>query len=104
MRYAGDGLLALWPCEPWAFDTPDQLCRRAVKCSLAMIEELNNYEITREVKLQLHMGLGTGSIIIMVVGSELGWECIVGGEPLSQISVVVDEAKPGETVLAKEGW
>jgi class 3 adenylate cyclase len=53
MRYAGDGLLALWPCESWGFDTPATLCKKCVKCSLQMLKELNNYEITSDVYLQV---------------------------------------------------
>jgi hypothetical protein len=53
MRYAGDGLLALWPLESWGFNTAEDLCQRAVKCSMQMLSELNNYPITKGVELQV---------------------------------------------------
>lgn len=104
IRYVGDGLLALWLNPPWSFEPFDSVCMRAVQCAVEMQETLNDYETAGGVNLRLHIGLGVGKVVIMIVGGELGWECLVGGEPLCKIATSVDEAKPGETVVDRDGW
>ena len=46
--------------------------------SATMQEKLNNYPAAKDVLLQLHVGLGYGKVVLMNVGGEFGWECVLG--------------------------
>ena len=93
IRYCGDGLLAIWPERE--DDKPDYIALRTAQCAMQMQEKLKNFEPVPGLMLTLHIGMGFGESVIMFVGNHLGWDCTVGGEPLSQIATACEDARPG---------
>ncbi len=109
VKFAGDGLIALWP----AADESGQLCpdcladamQQATRCSLAAREHLNDYEVTPDVRLSIKMMLGAGDLITVHLGGEYGrWEFFVTGAPIVQVGLAASYAQAGDVLLSPEAW
>ncbi|MBE7384067.1 MAG: AAA family ATPase [Leptolyngbya sp. SIO1E4] len=104
IKFAGDALLCLWSTtvhqEPLEIVT-----QRAAQCALAMQAQLSQSAILDGKPLSLRIGLGTGEVLIALVGSPAGpREMIVGGSPLGEMGIAESLARPGEVVLARRTW
>ncbi len=105
MKFAGDGLLALWYGE----EDLAQLAQRAVQCGLAvqmmMAPEMwSSFESTT-APLKIRVGVGAGQVTTMQIGGVFGrWELLVTGEPIRQTGLAESQAQPGDVVIAAEAW
>ncbi|WP_129626233.1 AAA family ATPase [Candidatus Oscillochloris fontis] len=105
MKFAGDGLLALWYGE----EDLAQLTQRAVQCGLAvqmmMSPEMWGSFETPTTPLKIRVGVGAGQVTTMHVGGIFGrWELLVTGEPIRQTGLAESQAQPGDVVIAAEAW
>lgn len=105
MKFAGDGLLALWYGE----EDLAQLAQRAVQCGLAIQmmmspEMWGSFESTT-TPLKIRVGVGAGQVTTMHIGGIFGrWELLVTGEPIRQTGLAESQAQPGDVVIAAEAW
>ncbi len=111
VKFAGDGLLALWPVMPPAGDGErgDRPLRSAIyaaaECGLAVQKALHHYRVAEGVRLSLRVGLGAGDVFTTYLGGMHGrWEFLIAGEPLIQVSLAEQQAQPGDVVLSPEAW
>jgi class 3 adenylate cyclase len=111
-KFAGDGLLALWPVpEHFARLGVDarralgEQVRRASQCALVAREELSGLEVLDGIHLTLGIGLGAGDVYSVHLGGVFGrWEFLLSGTPLVQMSLAKERAMPGNVVLSPEAW
>ncbi|MBA3531332.1 MAG: adenylate/guanylate cyclase domain-containing protein, partial [Ardenticatenales bacterium] len=102
VKFAGDGLLALWPAIGEPLDTA---ALRAAQCGLAIQETLHNYLAAEGVRLSMRVGIGAGEVSVVHLGGVYQrWEPLVVGEPLAQVSRAEQAALPGEVLLSPEAW
>lgn len=107
VKFAGDGLLALWYGE----ESLQHLAQRAVQCALA-VQMMMAPEAWGSVDgvapppaLKVRVGVGAGDVTTMHVGGIFGrWELLVTGEALLGASRAESEANPGEVVIAAAAW
>lgn len=107
MKFAGDGLLALWyGDEPLA-----ALTQRAVQCALAvqmmMAPEAwgSLSDAAPPPSLKVRVGVGAGDVTTMHLGGIFGrWELLITGDALAQTGRAEAEASPGEVVIAPAAW
>ena len=111
VKFAGDGLLALWPVIPTAdgggrhAPPLQRAIYAAAECGLAVQKALHNYPVAEGIRLSLRVGLGAGEVFTVHVGGEHGrWEFLIAGAPLIQVSAAEHAAQPGEVVLSPEAW
>ncbi|NWF81472.1 MAG: AAA family ATPase [Chloroflexi bacterium] len=105
VKFAGDGLLALWYGEePLA-----HLARRAVQCGHE-VQRLMTPDSWRTFTssappLALRVGVGAGEVTTMHLGGSFGrWELLVAGEAIVQTSRAEAAARPGEVLIAPDAW
>jgi class 3 adenylate cyclase/tetratricopeptide (TPR) repeat protein len=102
VKFAGDGLLALWPASRDSLATAAIL---AAQCGLAMHERLHNFDAGEGIRLSLHSGIGAGEVSVYEIGGVRGrWESLVVGDPLIQMSIAARHAQRAEVVLSAEAW
>ena len=109
MKFAGDGLLALWYADDEDLAT---LTYRALQCGLAVQVAMapgawSIFGATREppVPLKVRVGIGAGLVTLMHLGGVRGrWELLVSGAPLAQTGAAESEAQPGDVVMTPEAW
>ena len=103
VKFAGDALLALWPVT--ADSDLASVTQQVAQCSLAIQQELSQYEVAEGLRLALRMGIGCGEVFTVHVGGVFKrWEFLVAGAPLVQVSMAEHQAQPGEIILAPEAW
>jgi class 3 adenylate cyclase/tetratricopeptide (TPR) repeat protein len=109
MKFAGDGLLALWYADDEDLPT---LTYRALQCGLAVQMAMapgawSIFGATREppVPLKVRVGIGAGSVTLMHLGGVRGrWELLVSGAPLAETGAAESEAQPGDVVMTPQAW
>lgn len=107
-KFAGDGLLALWPAD----EGLPMATLRAVQCGLAvqMTMTPGAWSVVDEDQeppqpFKVRIGIGAGEVTLMRLGGVFGrWEMMVAGEPLLQVSLAQQQARPGEVVIAPAAW
>jgi predicted ATPase/class 3 adenylate cyclase len=114
VKFAGDGLLAIWtpthkdaetsgPADPG--QVLADLTLRAAQCGLTVQDTLHDYEIARGEKLSLRVTVGAGAVAAIYVGGQLErWEFMLAGSPLAQVGRSQKNTRPGEVVLSPEAW
>ncbi len=102
VKFAGDGLLALWPAGDEDLATATL---RAAQCSIGLQGTLHNYQTESGMRLSLHIGISAGEVLTAHIGGLFGrWEFLVTGEPLVEMSLAERQAQPGQTILAPSAW
>lgn len=102
VKFAGDGLLALWPTITLDEDL-ETVTRRAGQCGLLMQTTVTNDTASSQNRLSLRIGVGAGDVWTAQLGGVLGrWELAVTGEALVQISAAHETARPGDVVLSPQ--
>lgn len=100
IRIAGDALICLFAAPPTSPETgrlapppsPSRAARRStlqrvLKCAEACVSAIRAIR-TPDIPLDVHVGVGWGSVRCYHVGSdELGWQMVVSGDPLTQVPV-----------------
>jgi class 3 adenylate cyclase/tetratricopeptide (TPR) repeat protein len=98
-KFAGDGLLALWPArEPAAL--PDAI-HRAASCALAMQVRLRG--VGEDIRLLMRVAVGAGQVTTLSVGAEQ-LEFVILGPAVAQTCGAERAAQPDEVVLTPEAW
>lgn len=104
VKFAGDGLYAIWPTVAHGEDL-SILAYRAAQCSLVVQERFHNYEVSAGVSLSMRIGIGTGEVLTAVVGGVLKrWEFLLAGDPVAQMNIASEIAQPGEVILSPQTW
>eukprot|EP01129_Flabellula_baltica_P010764 TRINITY_DN4589_c0_g1_i1.p1 TRINITY_DN4589_c0_g1~~TRINITY_DN4589_c0_g1_i1.p1 ORF type:complete len:1503 (+),score=306.15 TRINITY_DN4589_c0_g1_i1:48-4556(+) len=100
IKFAGDALLAAWPCE--SESSLPFMITLVSQCALAMQMQLHGY-LAEGCKLTLHIGIGAGNISGVHVGGVKGRsEFILAGQPLDQVSECEKAALSGEVYISQE--
>ena len=101
LKFAGDALICMWKGE----ETLEVLTLRAVQCGLDIQSKLAKYDSNEGFSLTLHIGVGSGELFSLWVGSVDGsWEYLVSGEPLVQLRTAVDNSQTGQVVTSAPSW
>lgn len=104
VKFAGDGLYAIWPCMVHDEDL-ETITRRAIQSALEIQERLNDYEVTPGEHLSMRIGIGAGDILAATVGGVLKrWEFLLTGDPVRQMNMASEVAYPGAVALSKAAW
>ncbi|HYF61215.1 MAG TPA: adenylate/guanylate cyclase domain-containing protein, partial [Herpetosiphonaceae bacterium] len=104
VKFAGDGLLAMWPTEVRGEDLAT-VTYRAAQCGLLVQAMLHDQQVADDVRLSLRVGVGAGSMITAHVGGVHGrWELLLIGDAIVQASLAQSNARPGQVVLTPEVW
>ena len=98
IKFAGDGLLALWSTEDTGLDL-ETATMHAAQCGLAVQEALHGLEAVEGMHLSLRVGVGCGDVIIVHIGgSYKRWEFLVAGPAVAQVSAAERQALPGQVL------
>lgn len=103
IKFAGDAVLSIWSSSA-SGDPIEELTRQAVACALAQIEAMHGWDTNEGVRLQLHLGLGAGTVLGVDLGNQFRREYVVAGEPLKQLSEAEQQAQSGQVVLSPQAW
>ena len=76
----------------------------AHRCGLEQIEKLHGWDTDTGVKLELHLGLGAGSVRGVDLGNHMRREFVVAGDALKQLSDSEQQAGSGELCVSPEAW
>lgn len=105
VKFAGDGVTALWPTKHHTLSLRD-LTLLATSCALA-IQGAMRAAKTREVRLEdarYRIGIGAGRVLHGQVGGELDrWEFLISGDAMVQAAMAESHAPEGEDVLLSPG-
>ena len=102
LRFAGDALLAHWPSGDGDLALAT---RRAAAAALAMQSALHEFEVEKDVRLSMRVGLGAGLLHYLQVGGVLDrWEFFVSGEPMRQLQPTQARAGTGQVVCSPQAW
>ncbi len=110
VKFAGDGLLAIWtPSPAKAAGNGENPLRAATlcaaQCALVAQKELHNYEISEEIHLAMRLGIGVGDAFSVHLGGVFGrWEFLIAGDSVVQVSRAEKRAQPGQAALSPEAW
>ncbi len=102
VKFAGDAVLALWPCETEA--DAHMWTLRAAECAIKIRERLVNYKIENST-LYLKLAISTGEIGQVHVGGVFNrWEFLLTGAPLVELGISNRLAQAGDILLAPSSW
>lgn len=108
VKFAGDGLIALWPVTSDGDSGAPTLrlaTLQAAQTGLMIQEALHNYHIGSGVDFAMRIGIGAGEVTSLHLGGVFDrWEFAIVGEPLTQIGAAERESQPGQVVLSPEAW
>lgn len=104
VKFAGDGLYAIWPCMVHDEDI-ETITRRSIQCALEVQEKLHDYEVAPDERLSMRIGIGAGDVLAATVGGVLKrWEFLLTGDPVRQMNSASEVAYPGAVVLSTQAW
>lgn len=109
-KFAGDAMLALW--VPPKDLTEDELqthlhemAHRAIQCSIAIQNEMNEAELTAGVTLSVKIGIGVGNATVLHVGGVYSRvEYFACGLPLMQAFLSEAKASSGDIIVSPSVW
>lgn len=115
VKFAGDGLLALWPVDEEEARRKEQgasssfllasSLKRAAQCGLAVQTALRDYTTAQGTRLSLRIGISAGEVYAIHLGGKHGrWEFMVAGQPLAEMSLAEQQAQPGEVIVSASAW
>jgi len=86
-----------------------ELVLKGSVCCLELLQNLGKYRVNIEGcsvnELNIHLGIGSGQIYdIHVKGDEERWEHFVVGDPMTQLGVVLNLAKPEQLALSHASY
>jgi class 3 adenylate cyclase/tetratricopeptide (TPR) repeat protein len=99
-QYGGDGLMALFGAPIAHEDAP----RRAVHAALGIQRALRDYAATLErergLKLQMRIGINTGTVVVGRIGTDLHMEYTAIGDTINLASRLQSHARPGSVSIS----
>src|SRR5215472_13316018 len=103
-QYSGDGLMALFGAPIAHEDAP----RRAVHAALGIQRALHDYAATLErergLKLQMRIGINTGTVVVGRIGTDLHMEYTAIGDTINLASRLQALARPGSVLISDSTW
>lgn len=103
-QYGGDGLMALFGAPLAHEDAP----RRAVHAALGIQRALGDYAATLEqergLKLQMRIGINTGTVVVGRIGTDLHMEYTAIGDTINLASRLQALARPGSVLISDSTW
>src|SRR5229473_374266 len=100
-QYGGDGVMALFGAPIAHEDSP----RRAVHAALGIQRALRDYAITLErergLKLQMRIGINTGTVVVGRIGTDLHMEYTAIGDTINLASRLQSLARPGNVLISE---
>lgn len=101
VKFAGDGLIALWSAREDAAVAAGQ----AGRCALALQAALQGLPPVHGITMFMRIGVGIGATTLQQLGGHDGrWELLFSGPALTAASLACPRANPGEVVLAAAAW
>jgi class 3 adenylate cyclase len=98
----GDGIMALFGAPAAQHDHAVRACRAA----LHMQESVAGYAValrrSRDVRVQIRVGINSGEVIVRAVGSDLRWDYTAVGMPTHIAARMEQVAAPGATLITAE--
>ena len=94
-KFAGDGLLAVWPGSADA-ELPE-LTTRAAQCALSLQEAVGR--LPEGIRLAMRVGIGAGTVAAISVGTSERSEFIVVGTPVLETCAAEQQTSPGTVAL-----
>eukprot|EP00002_Diphylleia_rotans_P031331 TRINITY_DN6508_c0_g1_i5.p1 TRINITY_DN6508_c0_g1~~TRINITY_DN6508_c0_g1_i5.p1 ORF type:complete len:1718 (+),score=341.66 TRINITY_DN6508_c0_g1_i5:58-5211(+) len=108
IKFSGDAMMAVWPVKPGQNDSLEKATLKATQCGFLILQQRPTLPPTGKdtpIELQVHIGLGAGTVVGMHVGGVNDrCEYVIGGEPLQQITGSEHLAKAGEIVVSPQAW
>jgi class 3 adenylate cyclase len=99
-HYSGDGLMALFGAPIAHEDAP----RRAVHSALGIQRALRDYAATLErergLKLQMRIGINTGTVVVGRIGTDLHMEYTAIGDTINLAARLQTIARPGSVLIS----
>jgi class 3 adenylate cyclase/tetratricopeptide (TPR) repeat protein len=99
-QYGGDGLMALFGAPIAHEDAP----RRAVHAALGIQRALRDYAATLErergLRLQMRIGINTGTVVVGRIGTDLHMEYTAIGDTINLASRLQSLARPGSVLIS----
>ena len=100
VKFAGDGLLAIWPADSNEGDLHGAVLQAAA-CALEAHTTLRGYQTAEGNPLVIRTGIAAGRVQAVHLGGMLDrWELLVSGSAISQVSTTMQQAAPGTIVLS----
>jgi class 3 adenylate cyclase/tetratricopeptide (TPR) repeat protein len=99
-QYGGDGMMALFGAPIAHEDAP----RRAVHAALGIQRALRDHAATLErergLKLQMRIGINTGTVVVGRIGTDLHMEYTAIGDTINLASRLQSLARPGNVLIS----
>ncbi|KAJ3339635.1 hypothetical protein HDU93_007962 [Gonapodya sp. JEL0774] len=125
VKFIGDAIMFYWKLEGPLEETDDllgdetnnvdaaeksrraEMVLQAAICCSEILKQYGTYPIDipdcSTTELKIHLGIGAGKIYDVHVGGEGGrWEHFIGGEAVSQLATVLDQAPPGLLAMSHQ--
>jgi class 3 adenylate cyclase/tetratricopeptide (TPR) repeat protein len=103
-QYGGDGLMALFGAPIAHEDAP----LRAVHAALGIQRALRDYAATiereRGLKLQMRIGINTGTVVVGRIGTDLHMEYTAIGDTVNLASRLQSLARPGSVLISESTY
>jgi len=103
-KFVGDEIMALFGAPVSGRD--DHV--RAVKCALAMLDELRNFNNERESmglpSFEIGVGINTGEVVAGYIGSSKAMQYTVIGAPVNLAARLCSAAKGMQILLSEHTW
>ncbi len=104
VKFAGDGLLALWPAGEGE-GAPELAARRAAQCALEVQRAVRDYVAEGEVEISLRIGVSVGEVSALHADADYHRsELVLDGPALIETIRAEPQAQPGRVVAAQQAW
>jgi class 3 adenylate cyclase len=102
-RFAGDALLAIWPCN--AEEELPLAIRSAAACALDLQTPQSGDGEETESPLTMKVALGAGSLVAMHLGGHLDrWEFLISGGAFQQAFAALRQTQSGTATASLQAW
>ncbi|MDM8520804.1 tetratricopeptide repeat protein [Anaerolineales bacterium HSG6] len=109
VKFGGDALSLIWPCEPDPTSMQDAVWRAAqaavgIQATMIRFATVSSRD-GDEFSLQMKIGLSAGELLEVHAGGEFGrWEYVLAGAPMANMSSAENLAEKGEIIIDQLVW
>src|SRR5262249_37174244 len=100
-QYGGDGLMALFGAPIAHEDAPPRAAHAALGIQLAVRDYTAAPEQERGLKLQMRIGINTGTVVVGPIGADLHMEYTAIGDTINLASRLQALARPGSVLISE---
>lgn len=105
VTFAGDALLAFWPCTTTDPDALAVMTLRAAQCGVSLQQIFGESQAATSLNLAVRVGISAGNVgIVHIGGIYERWLWFVTGKPISEVMLVEQQAQPGQVLLSPQTW